>query len=231
MLKIKNLSLNLPSFNLKDNCIDIGDSEYFVLLGSSGSGKTLFLETIAGRYKSLTGIVEHDSVVLSNLEPENRGIGFVYQNYELFPNMNVDKNIRFPLKLKGVSLDEQNLRVEKLLELLKINDIKNRYPKNLSGGEKQRVAFARALISEPKILLLDEPMSSLDYITKKHMQSILKSVYEEYRPTVIHVTHDISEAMFFADSIGVMKNGTIEHIFKVDEAIKNKGEEFFYEYI
>ena len=211
MLKIKNLSLDLPNFKLQENSLNINNHEYFVLLGASGSGKTLFLETLAGRYPSAKGNVSYKENLISNLPPENRNIGFVYQNFELFPNMNVKAN--------------------HLSKLMQIEDIKNRYPKNLSGGEKQRVAFARALIAKPDILLLDEPMSSLDYITKKHISKILKDVYIKYKPTVIHVTHDISEAMFFAHKIGIMNNGKINHIFDLNEEIKNKGESFFYEYI
>ncbi|HBH0716906.1 TPA: ATP-binding cassette domain-containing protein, partial [Clostridioides difficile] len=175
--------------------------------------------------------VSYKENLISNLPPENRNIGFVYQNFELFPNMNVEDNIRFPLKLRKIPIDEQILKANHLSKLMQIEDIKNRYPKNLSGGEKQRVAFARALIAEPDILLLDEPMSSLDYITKKHISKILKDVYIKYKPTVIHVTHDISEAMFFAHKIGIMNNGKINHIFDLNEEIKNKGESFFYEYI
>lgn len=231
MLKIKNLSLDLPNFKLQENSLNINNHEYFVLLGASGSGKTLFLETLAGRYPSAKGNVSYKENLISNLPPENRNIGFVYQNFELFPNMNVEDNIRFPLKLRKIPIDEQILKANHLSKLMQIEDIKNRYPKNLSGGEKQRVAFARALIAEPDILLLDEPMSSLDYITKKHISKILKDVYIKYKPTVIHVTHDISEAMFFAHKIGIMNNGKINHIFDLNEEIKNKGESFFYEYI
>ncbi|UWD50441.1 ATP-binding cassette domain-containing protein [Clostridioides difficile] len=231
MLKIKNLSLDLPCFKLRENSLYINNHEYFVLLGSSGSGKTLFLETLAGRYPYAKGDVLYKEKLISNLPPENRNIGFVYQNFELFPNMNVEDNIRFPLKLRKVSMSEQISKVNHLSELMQIDDIKKRYPQNLSGGEKQRVAFARALVAEPDILLLDEPMSSLDYITKKHISKILKEVYLKYKPTVIHVTHDISEAMFFAHKIGIMNNGKINHIFELNEEIKQKGESFFYEYI
>lgn len=231
MLEIKNLSLDLPNFKLKKNSLNINNHEYFVLLGSSGSGKTLFLETLAGRYSSAKGDIRYKENLISNLPPENRNIGFVYQNFELFPNMSVEDNIRFPLKLRKISKDEQIFKVNHLSKLMQIENIKNRYPKNLSGGEKQRVAFARALIGEPDILLLDEPMSSLDYITKKHISRILKDVYLKYRPTVIHVTHDISEAIFFAHKIGIMNNGKINHIFELNEQVKQKGESFFYEYI
>ena len=231
MLKIENLSLNLPLFKLDNINLSIEDHEYFVLLGSSGSGKTLFLESLAGRYKNSKGKIIYNNLNVTNLEPENRNIGFVYQNFELFPNLSVEENIKFPLKLRNIKENTQNEKVSKLLDLLKISDLRKRSIKNLSGGEKQRVAFARALIFEPDILLLDEPMSSLDYITKKHVSIILKKLYTEYKPIVIHVTHDISEAIYFADSIGIMKNGKIENVFKIDEEIKQKGEAFFYEYI
>ncbi|CZR97821.1 MULTISPECIES: ABC transporter ATP-binding protein [Clostridioides] len=231
MLEIKNLSLYLPNFKLKKNSLKINNHEYFVLLGSSGSGKTLFLETLAGRYSFAKGDVTYKENLISSLPPESRNIGFVYQNFELFPNMNVEDNIRFPLKLRKIHKDEQMFKVNHLSKLMQIENIKKRYPKNLSGGEKQRVAFARALIAEPDILLLDEPMSSLDYITKKHISKILKEVYLKYKPTVIHVTHDISEAMFFAHKIGIMNDGKINHIFELNEQVRQKGESFFYEYI
>lgn len=231
MLEIKNLSLNFPNFKLQKNSLKINNHEYFVLLGSSGSGKTLFLETIAGRYPSSKGDIIYKENLISNLPPESRNIGFVYQNFELFPNMNIEDNIKFPLKLRRIPKDEQISKVNHLSKLMQIEDIKNRYPKNLSGGEKQRVAFARALIAEPDILLLDEPMSSLDYITKKHISKMLKDIYLKYKPIVIHVTHDISEAMFFAHKIGIMNNGKINHVFELNEEVRQKGESFFYEYI
>lgn len=124
MLKIKNLSLDLPNFKLQENSLNINNHEYFVLLGASGSGKTLFLETLAGRYPSAKGNVSYKENLISNLPPENRNIGFVYQNFELFPNMNVEDNIRFPLKLRKIPIDEQILKANHLSKLMQIEDIK-----------------------------------------------------------------------------------------------------------
>ena len=143
--------------------------------------------------------------------------------------MTVSQNIE--LGLLKLSKSEKKEIVARYLDILKLNGFEGRYPWQLSGGQQQRVALARALATSPDILLLDEPMSSLDYITKKHISKILKDVYIKYKPTVIHVTHDISEAMFFAHKIGIMNNGKINHIFDLNEEIKNKGESFFYEYI
>jgi len=119
MLKIENLSLNLPLFKLDNINLSIEDHEYFVLLGSSGSGKTLFLESLAGRYKNSKGKINYNNLNVTNLEPENRNIGFVYQNFELFPNLSVEENIKFPLKLRNIKENTQNEKVSKLLDLLK----------------------------------------------------------------------------------------------------------------
>ena len=231
-LQVKNVGKSYGQVKvLKDISIDIEKGEFICLLGPSGCGKSTLLRIIAGLEDKHGGKIIINDKDMTNSPPESRNFGIVFQSYALFPNMNVEDNIRFPLKLRKIPIDEQILKANHLSKLMQIEDIKNRYPKNLSGGEKQRVAFARALIAEPDILLLDEPMSSLDYITKKHISKILKDVYIKYKPTVIHVTHDISEAMFFAHKIGIMNNGKINHIFDLNEEIKNKGESFFYEYI
>ncbi|NEZ46854.1 ATP-binding cassette domain-containing protein [Clostridium niameyense] len=231
MFIISNLSLSISKFSLKNINLTLNSGEYFVLLGKSGVGKTVFLETIAGRYNIGEGSMKFQGQELSTLSPEKRGIGFVYQNYELFPHMRVSENIGFALKLRKFPKKEIEYKIDEMLETLSISYLKNRYPKNLSGGEKQRVAIARALIIFPKLLLLDEPMSALDYLTKDSLKIMLKDIHIKFNPTVIHVTHDIDEALFFADKIGIMKNNTISNVLSVDASIKSKGREFLYEYI
>lgn len=231
MLKIENLSLNINKFRLENINLNISKNEYHIILGPTGSGKTVFLETLAGRYKGVKGNIFYNNINLNTLPPEMREIGFVYQNFELFPHMNIFKNISFPLKIKKYNKNHREAEVNNFLNILKINHLSLRKPANLSGGEKQRVSLARALITKPKILLLDEPMSSLDYITKLEVRNLLKNIYLLYKPIVIHVTHDISEVLFFADKVSIMKNGKIENTFKINEEIVSKGESFFYEYL
>lgn len=219
MLEIRNVNLKLGQFSLRDINIEIKSGEYFVILGPSGSGKTVLLETIAGLYCPREGSICYNNNDMISLPPEKRNIGFVYQNYELFPHMTVEENITFGLRIRKASKDIIQNKLNYLMSVLNISYLLNRYPSSLSGGEKQRVALARALIISPEILLLDEPMSALDMMTKLMLQEEIKNIHKEFKATIIHVTHDIEEAMFLADRIGIMDNGTLNlvsetnHIF------------------
>ncbi len=215
MLKIKDLNLNLGKFNLKNLNLNIGLGEYIVILGSSGSGKTVLLETIAGLYTPSQGKIIYKDKDMTSLEPENRDIGFVYQNYELFPHMTIEENICFGLKIRRKPKYYIKEKLDKLVDMLKIGHLLERYPSKLSGGEKQRVALARALIISPRILLLDEPLSALDMIIKLDLQKEIKKIHRELKPTIIHVTHDIEEALFLADKIAIMKDGKLIDILEV----------------
>lgn len=217
MLEIKNINLNLKGFSLKDINLSVNNGEYFVILGPSGSGKTLFLETIAGMYDDVTGTIKFDNAILSNLEIEKREIGFVYQRYELFPFLNVRDNIAFGLKNKGIDKKIINEKVKNHLRLFKIEHLEKRYPRNLSGGESQRVALLRALIISPKILLLDEPLSALDRFTKDILIEEIKNINKIFKTTVLHVTHDIDEAIYLGDKIGIMKKGKLSNIMTSSE--------------
>lgn len=230
MLKTSGLSVQIGDFELSDITLEIADGEYFVILGASGSGKTVFLETIAGRYLLKRGKIKMDDRDISSLLPEHRNIGFVYQNYELFPHMTVAQNIAFGLKYKNLSKKARAEELQEIMDILSISHVKNSYPSMLSGGEKQRTAIGRALVVSPKLLLLDEPMSALDYVTKLHVKEMIKQVHVQFSSTVIHVTHDIEEALFFADRIGVIKNNTMQRIFDSNElASMQKGD--FYDYL
>ncbi|MEG0371163.1 MAG: ATP-binding cassette domain-containing protein [Clostridium sp.] len=213
MLEISNLSLELSDFKLHNINLEIEDGEYFILLGASGSGKTLLLESIAGMYSRVNGKVNFNGDNLLELEIEKRGIGFVYQNYELFPFLNVSENVSFGLKAIGVENEVIKHKVDEYLDLFKISHLKHRYPKHLSGGECQRVALARALITSPKMLLLDEPLSSLDRFTKDILIKELKNLNNIFKVTMIHVTHDIDEALYLGEKIGIMKNGRVTKLF------------------
>lgn len=226
MLKIQNLNKNLGEFTLKNINFQIEKGEYFVLLGPSGTGKSIILETIAGLYKPDSGRIYFNEIDLTNEYPENRGIGFVYQDYVLFPHISVKENIIFGLKQKKLSKSEINKKLDDILSMFNISHLINRKPLTLSGGEKQRVAIARAIITSPKILLMDEPLSSLDPKTKEEFIYMLKDIHNKRKNTVIHVTHDFNEALFLADKIAVINNGTIVEVGTPKEIFKNPTSDF-----
>ncbi|MEW8956349.1 ABC transporter ATP-binding protein [Clostridium sp.] len=217
MINIENLNLTLKGFSLKDINLRVEEGEYFILLGPSGSGKTLLLETIAGLYTPISGgIYEGDEDFLS-LPIEKKRVGMVYQNYELFPFLNVRDNIGFGLKMQKEKKGVIDIKIKEVMKLFKIEKLANRYPKKLSGGEKQRVALARALIISPKILLLDEPTSALDEVIKKEIQRELKRIHNTFTSSIIHVTHSIEEALYLGDKIGIIEKGTIRKIYNREE--------------
>ena len=231
MLVINDLSINLEKFSLKDVNLSLQKGEYFVIIGRSGTGKTVFLETLAGRYKISSGSIKKNDEEISKRAPENRDIGFVYQNYELFTHMKVSENIAFPLKFQKLSKHETNNKTKDMMDILGVTHLRDRYPQELSGGEKQRVAIGRSIIKSPKLLLLDEPFSALDCVTKEGVKDILKDIHNEFKPTVIHVTHDLKEAIYFADRIGIIKDNTINKIFDQEQLKKLSKEDTLYEYI
>lgn len=231
MLDIKNLKIDLEDFYLEDINLNLINGDYLVIIGKSGTGKTVFLETIAGRYNITNGTIIKDYIEISKLPPEKREVGFVYQNYELFGHLNVVENIAFSLKIQGFSKKEITKRTMEIMDDLNITHLKNRYPKELSGGEKQRVAIARSVIKSPSLLLLDEPFSALDYITKENVKEMLKSIHKKYKPIVIHVTHDFKEALYFADKIGIIKDNTIKKVLDNKEVRNIESENELYKYI
>lgn len=231
MFEIKDLSVNLEGFFLKNINLKLKKGEYLVIIGKSGRGKTVLLETLAGKYKIQNGSIIKNEMDISNFPAEKREIGFVYQNYELFSHLKVKDNIGFPLKFKKLSKQEIIRKTDKMMDMLGITYLKDRYPEALSGGEKQRVAIGRAMIKSPELFLLDEPFSALDYLTKESVKDILKDIHKEFKPTVIHVTHDLKEALYFADKIAVIKDNTITKVFDREEIKKLDSEDVLYEYI
>jgi molybdate/tungstate transport system ATP-binding protein len=211
MIEIKDLSVHIGGFALKDLTLNIHDKEYFVVLGPSGAGKTVFMECLAGLHRLKSGSIRLNQKDITRLSPEERGLGYVPQDYVLFPFLNVSENILFGLKQKKVPFSIGQKRLKDLAVLLGITHLLERDPRTLSGGEKQRVALARALAPAPQILLLDEPLSSLDVQTSKYLRLELRRIHQEMGVTTIHITHNHVEAEELADRMAVMVAGRIEH--------------------
>lgn len=231
MIKIRGLSKRLKDFNIEDIDLDIKEKEYFVILGPTGTGKTVLLELIAGLVCPDRGNIFFNGEELTELPPEERNIGMVYQDYMLFPHLNVKENITFGLKVRGVKQEERERALKKIVRLFRIEHLLTRDVKNLSGGEKQRVALARALITAPRILLLDEPLSALDPGTKEQLQKNLKELHERLETTTIHITHDFNEALALADRIAIMHNGKIVQTGKPEEIFKQPNSSFVAEFV
>lgn len=195
----------------------ISKGEFIILLGSSGCGKTTTLRIIAGLEQPDAGSVWLDGREVTGLEPNQRDVNTVFQNYALFPHMNVAENIGYGLKLKKVPKNEIKKKVSQMLELVQLEGYEKRKPSELSGGQKQRVAIARALVNNPKVLLLDEPLGALDLQLRRAMQIELKHLQKKLGITFIYITHDQEEAINMSDRIAVMKDGRIEQIGTPDE--------------
>ena len=197
--------------------LEISKGEFITLLGSSGCGKTTTLRIIAGLEQPDAGSVWLDGREVTGLEPNQRDVNTVFQNYALFPHMNVAENIGYGLKLKKVPKSEIRKKVSEMLELVQLEGYEKRKPSELSGGQKQRVAIARALVNNPKVLLLDEPLGALDLQLRRAMQIELKHLQKKLGITFIYITHDQEEAINMSDRIAVMRDGCIEQIGTPDE--------------
>ncbi len=200
---------------VRDLSLDIYTGEILVIVGPSGCGKSTLLSCIAGLEKPDNGNIIIDGEPVFSKErnlfklPEERNIGMVFQNYALWPHKTVYDNIAYPLKIRNIKKDKVKSEVRRLLDIVRLYGKENRYPHGLSGGEQQRVALARALVMNPTVLLLDEPLSSLDAKLREKMQYEIKALQKDMGIAIIHVTHDQNEAMAMADRIAVMKNGEL----------------------
>ncbi len=197
------------------------DGEFTALLGPSGSGKTTLLYIIAGIYKPTSGRIYFGSRDVTNLPPNKRNIGLVFQNYALYPHMTVFDNIAFPLKLRKLPREKIEEKVREVAKLLHIEELLDRYPSQLSGGQQQRVAMARALVKEPDVLLLDEPLSNLDALLRVKIRAELKRLQKDLGITTIYVTHDQAEALAMADTIVVIDKGVVQQVGTPDEVYNN----------
>ena len=218
-LELRNIKKSFTSEETVLNNIDltIEKGEFITLLGSSGCGKTTTLRIIAGLEQPDEGSVWLDGREVTNLAPNERDVNTVFQNYALFPHMNVVENIGYGLKLKKVPRAEIKKRVNEMLELVQLEGYGKRQPSELSGGQKQREAIARALVNNPKVLLLDEPLGALDLQLRRAMQIELKHLQKKLGLTFIYITHDQEEAINMSDRIAVMNHGQIEQIGTPDE--------------
>ncbi len=197
---------------VKDMNIDIAEGEFLTLLGPSGCGKTTTLRMISGFEKPTTGSVIVQGENVENKEPYQRDVNTVFQNYALFPNMNVFDNVAYGLVAKKVPKAERKERVQEMLKLVQLDGFGNRKITQMSGGQKQRVAIARALINRPKVLLLDEPLGALDLKLRKQMQIELKRLQKQLKITFVYVTHDQEEALTMSDRIAIINGGVLEQI-------------------
>jgi multiple sugar transport system ATP-binding protein len=197
-------------YTVKETSFTIKDREFVVLVGPSGCGKSTMLRMIAGLEEITGGRLLIDSRLMNDVPPKNRDIAMVFQNYALYPHMSVEENISFSLRLKKVGSAEIQERVKKTSEMLGLDDLLHRKPKQLSGGQRQRVALGRAIIREPKVLLMDEPLSNLDAKLRGQMRAEILKLHQSIQNTIIYVTHDQVEAMTMGDRIMVLNDGVVQ---------------------
>jgi putative spermidine/putrescine transport system ATP-binding protein len=190
------------------NCV-INKGEFVTLLGPSGCGKSTLLRCIAGLTSVTSGRILLEGQDLVPVSPQKRGIGMVFQSYALFPNMTVEQNVAFGLRMQKINSDDSQKRVAEILKLVELTDFANRYPHQMSGGQCQRVALARSLVTQPRLLLLDEPLSALDARIRKHLREQIRAIQRELGLTTIFVTHDQEEALTMSDRIFLMNQGRI----------------------
>ncbi len=199
-----------------DFSLELQPGEFVSLLGPSGCGKTTTLRMIAGFVPPTAGTIEMEGQVISSpagvVPPEKRRMSMIFQSYAIWPNMTVGENVGFGLQVRKLPRSEIDRRVDKILEVVQMGNLKGRYPAELSGGQQQRVALARAIVVEPEVLLLDEPLSNLDANLREEMRFEIRRLHDEFKITTVYVTHDQSEAMVTSDRIVVMNKGRIEQI-------------------
>ncbi|WP_432807379.1 ABC transporter ATP-binding protein [Rhodoligotrophos ferricapiens] len=205
--------------------------EFLTLLGPSGSGKTTALMMLAGFEVPTRGTISIAGQDITRVPPYKRGIGVVFQNYALFPHMTVEENLAFPLSVRGLSRAERTERVAKALDMVRLADLGRRMPQQLSGGQQQRIALARALIFEPKLVLMDEPLGALDKQLREHMQYEIKSLHERLKVTVVYVTHDQSEALTMSDRVAVFNEGRIQQVASPREIYEKPASAFVAQFI
>ncbi len=211
--------------------LDIERGEFLTLLGPSGSGKTTCLMMLAGFEFPTGGEIRLDGQLLNKVPPHKRNIGMVFQNYALFPHMTVGQNVAYPLSVRGVDSGKRAERVKQALDMVQMAKFSDRYPAQLSGGQQQRIALARALVFEPKLVLMDEPLGALDKQLREHMQLELKALHQRLGVTFVYVTHDQSEALTMSDRVAVFDQGIIQQLAVVDRLYEYPENQFVANFI
>jgi putative spermidine/putrescine transport system ATP-binding protein len=196
--------------------LNVRRGEFLTLLGPSGSGKTTCLMMLAGFEFPTGGEIRLDGQLLNNVPPHKRNIGMVFQNYALFPHMTVGQNVAYPLQVRGIKGSARAETVKRALDMVQMGKFADRYPSQLSGGQQQRIALARALVFDPKLVLMDEPLGALDKQLREHMQLELKALHQRLGITFVYVTHDQSEALTMSDRVAVFDQGIIQQLAVVD---------------
>ncbi|MFV2034772.1 MAG: ABC transporter ATP-binding protein [Halocynthiibacter sp.] len=197
---------------VKDLNLSIGRGEFLTMLGPSGSGKTTCLMMLAGFETATHGDINLGGTSINNIPPHKRGIGMVFQNYALFPHMTVAENLSFPLEVRKINKAEREEKVRRALDMVQMGDFGGRRPAQLSGGQQQRVALSRALVFEPELVLMDEPLGALDKQLREHMQFEIKRIADNLGITVVYVTHDQTEALTMSDRVAVFEDGRIQQL-------------------
>jgi iron(III) transport system ATP-binding protein len=222
IIEIKNINVSYGSNHvLKEVSLNIENKDFYTFLGPSGCGKTTLLRLIAGFEKSSSGELFIDGKEVSNLNPWERDVGMVFQNYALWPHMTVYKNVSFGLEEKKIDKKEIKSRVDEVLELVDLKDLSGRYPFQLSGGQQQRVALARTLVVKPKVLLLDEPLSNLDAKLRVQMRKELQDLHKKIGITSIFVTHDQEEANSMSTNLAILNEGVVQQVGKPVDLYNN----------
>ena len=231
MITVQGLNINLPEFNLIDINLSIGESEFFVLMGPTGAGKTVLLEAMAGLVPVRSGKIYIGERDVTTLPPEKRGVSLVYQDYALFPHLTVLENITYGLHFHRIDKAQSEVMLTQLLEILNLHHLQERLPVNLSGGEKQRVSLARALMVEPRVLLLDEPLSALDPAFREEVRNAIKGLHQSSNATFLMVTHDFAEALSLARRAAVMNNGRIEQVGSIEDIFQRPSSTFVADFV
>lgn len=230
MIRLDNIQKKFDGFAIDDISFEVAEGDYFVLLGESGAGKTLILEMIAGLTAPDAGAIMVNGKEITSDPIQHRGVGLVYQDQTLFPHLSVRQNIEYPLRCRRVKKAAAAHQAQVLAEQIGIGHLQDRVPATLSIGEAQRTALARTLVTQPRILLLDEPLASLDVRTKSRMRALLRRIKASGQ-TIIHVTHDYKEALALADKVAVLENGTLSQTGEPAEVFRHPASKFVADFV